>query len=73
MTALIPEPDEIADYLADHYGQCQRGADCYHGKDAAAQDNGCLKVGWRGRACPYWKPTTARNWTELKAAQEAAR
>lgn len=47
--------DELYEYLADHFGRCdldrpgQRNG-CYWGKP------GCLKNGWRGRACPHWHP-----------------
>lgn len=59
--------NDLAQYLADNYGTCKRGPDCYWGKDARGEFNGCLKVGWRGCGCPHWVPTTATDWNELKA------
>lgn len=47
---------DLADYLADHYGTCDRGADCYHGRAAPGVFDGCLRTGWRGRACDHWAP-----------------
>lgn len=58
-------------YFLDNYGSCDRGPDCYWGKDPSGNFNGCLKMGWRGRACPYWKPLGALDHKTLKAAQEA--
>lgn len=57
--------NDLADYLLDNYGACARGADCYWGKDAAGRDNGCLKVGWRGRGCKHWQPLGATTLDEL--------
>ena len=57
--------NEMADYLLDNYGSCDRGADCYWGKDARGEWNGCLKTGWRGRQCAYWKPHGATSLEEL--------
>lgn len=54
--------DEIADYLLDNYGICDRGANCYWG-------NGCLKTGWRGRLCPHWQPLGATSLEALSAGQ----
>ncbi len=51
--------DELADYLADHYGRCHLLKNCR-----------CLREGWRGRMCSHWQPTTARNWLELKRLLE---
>jgi len=62
--------NDLAEYLADNYGTCDRGSDCYHGRDARGRFNGCLRVGWRGRACPHWHPTTATNWDELRSAHD---
>jgi hypothetical protein len=53
-------PAELLAHWLDHYGQCSRDNgkqnDCYWGTDAARRDNGCLKVGWKGRACAHWTP-----------------
>ena len=65
MSYLNPSKDELDDHLLDHYGYCDRDHptlnqglwnDCYHGKDVRGKDNGCLKIGWKGRACPHWHP-----------------
>lgn len=61
--------NELADYIADNYGSCERGADCYWGRDGAGRFNGCLRVGWRGRDCENWRPVEARTWDELKSTQ----
>ena len=70
MTRSIPA--ELLAHWLDHYGQCARDNgkqnDCYHGKDAAGRDNGCLKVGWRGRACGYWTPISGNELVWLIAA-----
>lgn len=70
MSAAVPA-DLLANWL-DTYGSCARekGArnDCYHGKDSAGRDNGCLKVGWIGRACPHWKPISETELVWLIAA-----
>lgn len=60
--------NDLADYLLDNYGTCDRGSDCYWGKDLAGRDDGCLKTGWRGRACPHWQTVGATNLDELRAA-----
>ena len=60
--------DELADYIADNYGTCARGSDCYWGTNVAGKLNGCLRVGWRGRDCAHWRPVEARNWDELRCA-----
>lgn len=60
--------DDLATYLLDTYGACERGSDCYWGKDANGRENGCLKTGWRGRACKHWQPCGATNYDELKRA-----
>lgn len=44
------------DYYLDNYGECDRGPDCYWGKDARGEWNGCLQTGWRGRRCRHWHP-----------------
>jgi hypothetical protein len=59
--------NELAAYIADNYGACDRGSDCYHGTDARGQPNGCLKTGWRGVACKHWHPVAACSWEELAA------
>lgn len=51
--------NELLEHLLDSYGHCDRDGNpnnCYWGKDAAGNDNGCLKIGWRGRACKHWHP-----------------
>jgi hypothetical protein len=51
MTAALPSPIELADYLADFYGTC------------ATDPCACNRPGpWRGRACPNWRPCVARAW-----------
>ena len=57
--------NDLVDYITDNYGTCDRGADCYHGKDAAGRFNGCLRTGWKGKACPYWHPTKATSFEDL--------
>lgn len=59
----------LSDYLLDHYGHCDRGADCYWGRDAAGQFDGCLRIGWRGRGCKHWHPTGAQTLDELRDEQ----
>lgn len=59
--------NDLADYIADTYGHCDRETDCYWGMDAHGNRNGCLYVGWRGRACKHWHPVEARSWEELHA------
>jgi hypothetical protein len=65
-------PAELLAHWLDHYGQCSRDHgkqnDCYWGKDAAGHDNGCLKVGWKGRACLHWTPVSGPELTWLIAA-----
>lgn len=58
---------DLADYLAHNYGSCDRGSDCYHGRNGRGDFNGCLRNGWRGRACASWHPTAATTWDELHA------
>lgn len=53
------DADDMSDYLLDNYGVCDLGADCYWRP-------GCLKTGWRGRACQFWKPLGATTWAELE-------
>lgn len=57
--------NDLSDYLLDNYGQCDRGTDCYWGRNAAGQFNGCLKVGWQGRGCKHWQPLGAQTIEEL--------
>lgn len=59
--------NDLALSLADNYGRCKRGTDCYHGKDERGNFNGCLRTGWRGTLCPHWVPTEARDLDELRA------
>lgn len=66
LDAPPPMSDDLAEYIADHYGRCDREADCYHGKDGDGRFDGCLQVGWRGRSCHHWHPVAARTWDELK-------
>lgn len=51
---------ELREHLLDNYGTCDRDVpkrnDCYWGKDEFGKDNGCLQMGWKGRACPHWHP-----------------
>jgi hypothetical protein len=68
MSYLNPTSGELEEYLADLYGTCSRGDDCYHGKNSNGKDNGCLKQGWRGRACPYWQPATEDQIALIKKA-----
>lgn len=58
--------DELADYIADNYGTCDRGSDCYHGTNGAGRFDGCLRTVWRGRGCANWHPIEARTLSELK-------
>lgn len=57
--------NDLTDYLADNYGTCDRGADCYHGKDDRGRFNGCLRVGWKGRACKHWHPLGVQTFEEI--------
>lgn len=59
--------NELAAYIADNYGSCARGSDCYWGKDHHGHFDGCLKTGWRGTACKHWRPVEASSWDELAA------
>jgi hypothetical protein len=56
--------NSLYEHLLDTYGTCDRDNgrqnDCYWGKDARGNDNGCLKVGWLGRACKHWRPVDAQ-------------
>lgn len=64
--------DDLAEYIANNYGVCDRGDDCFHGKDEKGHHNGCLYFTnpWLGRGCPHWKPVKAKNWEELAKEQE---
>lgn len=59
------EPDE--NYYLDLYGECVRDYCGGHGR----KDDGhrCLRDGWLGRACPWWKSYGARNLEELRGKQ----
>lgn len=59
--------NDLSDYLLDNYGHCDRAEDCYHGRDAAGRFNGCLRIGWQGRACKHWHPLGAQTFEELRA------
>jgi hypothetical protein len=52
--------NELLDYLLDTYGHCDRDKgkqnDCYWGTDTLGHPNGCLRAGWKGRACKHWHP-----------------
>lgn len=60
--------NDLSDYLLDTYGECARGADCYWGRNAFGQFDGCLKTGWSGRSCKHWKPLGAQTYEELHEA-----
>lgn len=64
--AELKVASDLADYLLDYYGTCDRDEDCYWGKDQLGRPNGCLNVGWKGRGCPHWKPLGATTYEELK-------
>ena len=57
--------NDIRDYLLDNYGTCDRGGDCFWGKDKRGNYNGCLRLEWRGRACRHWHPLGATTLQEL--------
>lgn len=57
---------DLSDYLLDNYGACDRSSDCFWGKDAKGQWNGCLKIGWKGRACKHWHPLGVTTLQQLK-------
>lgn len=61
--------NDLAEYLLDNYGVCDREADCYHGKDKSGRFNGCLRTGWRGRECKHWHPLGATSLEELSDQQ----
>lgn len=64
---------DIADYYLDNYGTCDREADCFWGKDAQGNFNGCLRNEWRGRACMHWHPLGVTSLQELHAALNETR
>jgi hypothetical protein len=60
MRAAVPDAEsqqqQLADYLADHYGQCRQLGAC-----------SCRAQGrWLGRRCPEWVPCGATNWAEFQ-------
>lgn len=63
--------NDVAEYLLDNYGACDRGADCYWGKDTRGAFNGCLKTGWRGRACRHWQPSGITSLEEMRERLES--
>lgn len=65
----VPQDEDqitFKEYLLDHYGHCDRTAECYSGIDAFGRFNGCLKTGWKGRACKHWRPLGAETFDELR-------
>lgn len=54
---------DLAEYLADHYGEC------------ALEPCRCLRPEnpWLGRGCSNWRPCGARDWSEMRDIQEARR
>ena len=62
----MPDDYTIADYLLDNYGTCVRGSDCFWDSDRLGHP--CLRVGWLGRQCRYWKPLGITTLDELKMA-----
>lgn len=56
--------NDVESYISDNYGSCDRGADCYHGRDKSGRFNGCLRTGWRGVACPHWRPIEDGSWRD---------
>lgn len=65
----------MEDILPDIYGWCDRDLislgtgfrnDCYWGKDINGRDNGCLKVGWKGRSCPHWHPIDGEQFDAIR-------
>jgi hypothetical protein len=53
----------VTDHFLDTYGHCTRKPPCT-----------CLKTGWVGRLCEYWKTDCCRNPEELfMAAREIKR
>lgn len=66
--------------LEDIYGWCDRDHpalkqglrnDCYWGKDIHGNDNGCLKIGWKGRQCPHWHPIEGEQLAAIRKAHNA--
>lgn len=59
---------DIAEYLLDNYGSCDRDGDCYWGKDSMGRFDGCLRVGWKGQACKHWHPLGALAFDDMQTA-----
>jgi hypothetical protein len=58
--------NDLAEYIADHYGRCRLAPSTTLREDLRAQGCRCLDAKiWAGRACPNWEPVSARNWDEL--------
>lgn len=47
----------ISLYLRENFGTC------------SSEKCSCLKYGWRGTACEWWKPTPAKTYDELREWQ----
>ena len=64
---LGSDPKDTEDYLLDNWGICTRPSkdknQCYWGND------GCLRTGWVGRLCPYWKPSGAKTYGALMSIE----
>lgn len=59
---------ELDSYLRTNYGSCTRGSECYWGKTKGSnRATGCLKIGWKGRACEHWRPISDELLKVLKA------
>lgn len=60
---------KATDYVLDNYGTCDRLTEkrnnCYWGTDNRGNENGCLKVGWKGRGCPHWHPVAGAELQDL--------
>jgi hypothetical protein len=65
--------NNFSDYLLDNYGECDRNEGCYWGKDKFGNFNGCLRTGWKGRACKHWRPLGATTLEQLKEKQCSGR
>lgn len=61
--------NELLDHILDTFGRCDRDQpkrnDCYWGP-------GCLKTGWRGRACPHWHPVEGDDLDKIMSAHIGA-